>query len=222
MKRREERVESRENTKIPGNNFWLRFRFLIRRNDGRRTLLSPLSSQLSQGFTMIELLVVVAIIGMMTAVVAVNSNAARVQSRDAKRKADLALVAGALQIYYSEQRKYPSAPMGDWSGALQTALFPTDAAKPRYMSLWPTDPTGTDGIMGKGFVYQTNQANIVALNNLPADALYILDVTLEGKDTPTNSTTAINCANSADPNFYLSGIFLCSTDNKYHDRISSR
>ncbi len=176
---------------------------------------SDRSNRKSLGFTLLELLVVVAIIGLLTAVVAVNSNAARKQSRDAKRKSDLALVAGALQIYASEQRSYPAAPNGDWNSVPKTPLYPT------YLSSWPTDPLGTDGTLGTGFVYQTNAAGVAALGNAPAASLFIVDATLEGSETPSLASTDVECTNSASPKFYVTGTLRCP-DGKLHSRISSR
>ena len=187
----------------------------------------PLS--ISQGFTLLELLVVVAIIGMMTAVVAVNSNAARIQSRDAKRKTDATLVAGALQIFYSEQRSYPVAQTASWTGLKDWTGIPTGSLPkffPTYVSQWPSDPinaTADGTAIGNknGFSYQTNQAAVPALNNVPAASLFIVDVTLEGKETASLSGTDVDCVNADVPTFYVTGIFLCP-DGKFHDRISSR
>lgn len=196
---------------------------LIRRRFGFSLSQISISSK-SRGFTLLELLVVVAIIGLLTAVVAVNSGAARVQSRDAKRKSDLALVAGALQIYYSEQRSYPIALTPTWDGVKNWSGQPAGSTPvffPTYLSQWPTDPTGTDGVMGTGFVYQTNPANIPALNSAPAASLYVVDVTLEGKETPTLAASDVDCVNSSTAKFYVTGIFKCP-DGKFHSRISSR
>lgn len=192
-------------------------RFSLSLSQGRQK--RPIS--VSGGFTLLELLVVIAIIGMMTAVVAVNGSAARAQSRDATRKSNLSLVGGALQIYFSEQRSYPASPTAAWSTVLKPVLYPT------YISQWPADPLNptTDGTpigSKNGFSYQTNQAGIAALNNVPAASLYALDVTLEGKDTATlTQASDFECIDATKPTFYVTGVFQCS-DGKFHDRISSR
>jgi len=61
-----------------------------------------------KGFTLIELLVVVAIIGVLAALVIVNLNTAQRRSRDTRRKADLAQIRTALEMYYDEYLSYPA------------------------------------------------------------------------------------------------------------------
>ena len=176
----------------------------------RLTLTRP---SYSRGFTLIELLVVVSIIGMMTAAIMVNTNAARSQSRDAKRQADANLVAGSLEVYYSEQRSYPliTTPTGSWD-LLKKTLWPT------YISSWPKDPSNkTDG-----YIYQTNLA-IPATGSTPAVAaglLFAVDVTLEEKND-TNVNNSIECNTPTNYNYYASGICKDSTGS-YHYRVSSR
>ena len=61
----------------------------------------------SAGFTLIEILVVVTIIGLLTLTAVVTYGAFLKQSRDAKRKTDLGQVAAALEMYRSNSDTYP-------------------------------------------------------------------------------------------------------------------
>lgn len=61
----------------------------------------------NRGFTLVEILVVVAIIGILAAIVVLNISDANIQARDAKRKSDLNAIATALETYYSIHHKYP-------------------------------------------------------------------------------------------------------------------
>jgi len=61
-----------------------------------------------KGFTLIELLVVISIIGMLTALIVVNFNSARARARDVQRKSDLNQIKKALRMYYNDHNSYPA------------------------------------------------------------------------------------------------------------------
>lgn len=61
------------------------------------------------GFTLIELMVVVGIVILISSLVVVNVNQARKKARDARRIADLATVSSALQTYYADFHSYPDS-----------------------------------------------------------------------------------------------------------------
>ncbi len=60
-----------------------------------------------QGFTLIEILVVVAIIGILAGVVLVGLRGSGPQARDSKRAADLSGVRNGLELYYNKTGAYP-------------------------------------------------------------------------------------------------------------------
>ncbi len=62
----------------------------------------------SAGFTLIEVLIVVFIIGLLASVVLVGLGAFRQRGRDARRVADLRSIQNALELYYSKNGVYPS------------------------------------------------------------------------------------------------------------------
>lgn len=61
----------------------------------------------NRAFTLIELLIVIAIIGILVAIVMSALNSARIKARDAIRKQDIKTIQTALQAYYMENGKYP-------------------------------------------------------------------------------------------------------------------
>ena len=62
-----------------------------------------------KGFTLVELLVVMAILGVLVTLVAGGFRTAQVRGRDGKRKSDLKEIANSLEIFYSDHGKYPDA-----------------------------------------------------------------------------------------------------------------
>ena len=63
----------------------------------------------TSGFTLVELLVVMAILGVLVTLVAGGYRTAQLRGNDAQRKADLKEVANALELFYSDYGKYPDA-----------------------------------------------------------------------------------------------------------------
>lgn len=87
------------------------------------------------GFTLIELMVVIAIIGLLAAIVVVGLYSARAKARDTKRMGDMAQMGSALELYYSTYHGYPTNTV---------AGFP-DGVVPAYMTMLPTSPVPPDG-----------------------------------------------------------------------------
>lgn len=62
-----------------------------------------------KGFTLVEILVVVSIIGILTGVIIGGVASARVKARDARRVADIKQISKAIENYFSSCYSYPSA-----------------------------------------------------------------------------------------------------------------
>jgi prepilin-type N-terminal cleavage/methylation domain-containing protein len=69
----------------------------------------------SVGFTLVELLVVISIIGLLSSVILSSLNSARKKARDAVRQAGIKQLGIALEVYYQTHEAYPSCG-GDWTG----------------------------------------------------------------------------------------------------------
>lgn len=87
-----------------------------------------------KGFTIIELLVVIVIIGILVALLLPNLFSAQQRGRDADRKNDLKTIQQQLEAYYSDNNFYPGPDMT----AAEAALVSD------YMNAVPEDPQGGD------------------------------------------------------------------------------
>ncbi|MDQ5961882.1 MAG: ral secretion pathway protein [Patescibacteria group bacterium] len=81
-----------------------------------------------KGFTILELLIVVAIIGLLSAVVLAALNSSRSKGRDAKRIEEIRQIINAVELSYNATGKYPS----------RVQYISTDKTKnPLSPYLWP-------------------------------------------------------------------------------------
>lgn len=74
------------------------------------------------GFSLIELLVVISIIAVLTAVLMMNLVGARERSRDSQKIQDLNSIKNALRMYYNDNQTYPSPGTVNCTNCLNTAV----------------------------------------------------------------------------------------------------
>jgi prepilin-type N-terminal cleavage/methylation domain-containing protein len=85
---------------------------------------STLNSQ--RGFTLIEILIVISIIGILASIVLVNLGGFRAKGRDARRIADLKTLQNTLELYYSSNNKYPTALSDILTAGIGVTKLPKD------------------------------------------------------------------------------------------------
>ncbi|MCL5433258.1 MAG: prepilin-type N-terminal cleavage/methylation domain-containing protein [Patescibacteria group bacterium] len=94
-------------------------------------------SNKAKGFTLIEVLIVVVIIGVLAALLMVNFIGVRQRARDAQRKSDLRQIQAALELYRADQGEYPQSLDECSNGAL--GVIAPDCTT-IYMQQVPKDP----------------------------------------------------------------------------------
>ena len=123
----------------------------------------------SQGFTLLEILVVIGIIGILSAVVMVSLGRSKANARDVKRVADVREILNATQIYFNSVEDYPpdcaeigyagGCDIADFMGLGFGADSSIDSQfmgflAPDYMPLPPSDPLV--GSTEHYYMYATN------------------------------------------------------------------
>ncbi len=84
----------------------------------------------SGGFTLLELLIVIVIIGILAVLIVPNLTAGPKRARDSQRKSDMRNVKTALETYFNDNNTYPAT---GWAAA-------SAALVPGYIKAMPTDP----------------------------------------------------------------------------------
>ena len=81
-------------------------------------MLQRIKKTTQAGFTIIELLIVIAIIGILALLVLNNFQGAQAKARDSQRQTDINAIHGKLEEYYNEESSYPD------DGTLSTSVLP--------------------------------------------------------------------------------------------------
>lgn len=100
---------------------------------------------MKKGYTLLEILMVMGIIGILIAVSTSAFLSARLTARDARRKTDLEQIRGALETYKADKNVYPgsqSTPTQSGGNASSLATFLVSGSN-QYISAIPQDPIST-------------------------------------------------------------------------------
>lgn len=128
------------------------------------------------GFTLVELMVVVSVIGILSSIVYANFGGARESSRDDVRKSALKEVQLALELYKAQYGSYPvagcGAGAGVWAGPGPVGSQPSATScsnyivglTPDFIATLPTDPS-RENEAGIGYYYQSDGTGYKLINN---------------------------------------------------------
>lgn len=105
--------------------------FIVYTNDNKK------GSSMKKAFTLMELLIAIAIIAILTAIGIVSYTSINKNARNTKRRSDVEQIRSALELYRSDFGYYPSAN----GGTIGDAAHLSGVIDP-YMPAVPTDPKG--------------------------------------------------------------------------------
>ena len=138
------------------------------------------------GFTLIEVLIVVFIIGLLASVVLVGLGAFRQRGRDARRIADLRSTQNALELYYSKSGVYPQT--SSWA-ALESELINASIG----VNNIPNDPSGGSAV----YQYASDGQSYVLRADLEDKNNQALKEDSDGADV-----LGVNCGSEGDDQYY--------------------
>ena len=105
--------------------------------------LSPLQSPRQRGFTLIEIMVVVVIIGVLAALIAPGVMGRTDEARQTAAKADINTLMQALKLYRTDNMRYPTGEQGLPALIARPTAEPVPSRWSRpYVAKLPNDPWG--------------------------------------------------------------------------------
>lgn len=134
-----------------------------------------------KGFTLVELLVVVAIIGLLAGIIIISLNNARIRARDARRLSDIRAIISALELYYNDNESYPARTTDSCCNGWDQGpcdgdnTFIAGLISGGYISEVPVDPSGGSGISCYGYNYYVYSAGSSGCDS-SRGAFYVLGV----------------------------------------------
>ncbi|MFZ4631913.1 MAG: type II secretion system protein [Patescibacteria group bacterium] len=139
------------------------------------------------GFSLIELLVIIAIIGLLSTFLVISYDSVRTRERDTRRLSDVKKISLALERYYDINSKYPQCngcdetTESEWFTCLEQALRP-------YIGAIPVDPLVRDSF---GYCYIETE-KMVTLSYSLEDSSNMNNTSDSSHQNPASGETVYN------------------------------
>jgi prepilin-type N-terminal cleavage/methylation domain-containing protein len=171
------------------------------------------TAEKKKGFTLVEMIVVITIIGILASVLFASFSQSRKISRDKIRKADLKQLQLAIELYKSQNGRYPSAGCAaTWAGpgpqASNPWITPCEdyivGLVPDYMPALPKDPlSGREQADHLGYSYRTDATGSAfkVYLNYTVESLFITSYSDEFAQCPQGYSSYSYCPLGTTPQF---------------------
>lgn len=140
-------------------------------------------NQKQQGFTIVELLIVIVVIGILAALVVTTFTGIQQKARNTERQTDIKAIHGQVEAYYAQNGKYPSL------AELNDSTFRTANMKGLDVEALK-DPKGTAATLvgapaASAYAYAALNASDAACDNVSGNdcVKYTMTATYEGSGT---------------------------------------
>jgi len=147
-----------------------------------------------KGFTLIEMLVVVAVIGLLASLILVGLSSFRTRGRDTRRVADTKEIQNGLELYYMKNGSYPVLTSGNWDD-LEQELVNANIG----ITNLPQDPTAPTRSYDYG---SDGQHYVIAVTIEDPDA----NTSLLESDLDGSQYGGVNCGDASNDSVYCIGM----------------
>lgn len=167
-----------------------------------------------KGFTIVELLIVIVVIGILAAITIVAYNGIQSRARDTQRAQDIKTIAKALEIYKIQNGSYPgvvsSTGQGGWEISVPTAAnsdFLSILRTSGVISSVPKDPinTGDVNTTGRFYMYYLYPAGYAGCDT--ARGAYYILAARTGESGSSSGIPTFTCGSYGSQGWISTGSF---------------